>query len=238
MRPLTARLPGAQLLRAGIVLVAGVAALLTAREALAEGVTLSAEDVTAASGGAVEIKLSGHSEQAIGAFSIDILFDEMLVTPYSCQTAIAICNTGAQPGLLRLNGVSLLGFSGDITFATIVFEAAGPDGSTAPIGVDVTALSDTVGTDMLGLVSVTDGSVTIDDLMSPTPPGDANCDSTLSAGDVIAVIADLAGADDAGCFGLADVNCDGRVTSADALTILRSIGGLALNVPSSCTALP
>jgi hypothetical protein len=212
-------------------------ALLGAREALAEGVTVSAEDVTAASGGAVELTLSGHSEQAIGAFGINVLFDEALVTPHSCQTAIAICNTSAGPGLLRLNSVSLLGFSGDITFATIVFEAVGLAGSTALIDVDVTALADTFGVDMLDQVSVTDGSVTIDGLAPLTPPGDANCDSTLSAADGLAVIGDLAGAYEAACFGLADVNCDGKVDAADALTILRAVGGLPLDLPPGCAAI-
>ena len=225
------------MLRAGAVLITGAIALLSAREALAEGVTVSAEDVTVAPGGAVELTISGHSEQAIGAFGIDVLFDEALVTPHSCQSAIALCNTGAQPGLLRLNSVSLLGFSGDITFATIVFEAIGPAGSTALIDVDVTTLSDTLGIDMLGQVSVTDGSVTIDGLAPLTPPGDANCDSTLSAADGLAVIAHLAGAYEAGCFGLADGNCAGKVNAADALTILRAIGGLPLDLPPGCTTI-
>jgi len=225
------------MLRVGVVLIAGAMALLGAREALAEAVTVSAEDVTVASGGAVELTLSGHSEQAIGAFGIDVLFDEALVTPHSCQTAIAICNTSAQPGLLRLNSVSLIGFSGDIAFATIVFEAVGPAGFTALIDVDVTAIADTVGIDMMDQVSVTDGSVTIDGLAPLTPPGDANCDSTLSAADSLAVIGDLAGVYEAGCFGLADVNCDGKVDAADALTILRAIGGLPLDLPPGCVTI-
>ena len=225
------------MLRAGAVLIAGAVVLLGAGQALAAGVTVSAEDVTAASGGAVELTLSGHSEQAIGALGIDVRFDETLVTPHSCQSEIALCNTGAQPGLLRLNSVSLQGFSGDITFATIVFEAIGPAGSTALIDVEVTTLSDTIGNDMLDQVSVTDGSVTIDGLAPLTPPGDANCDSTLSAADSLAVIADLGGVYEAGCFGLADVNCDGKVDAADALTILRSIGGLPLDLPPGCTTI-
>ena len=225
------------MLRTGAVLIAGAIALLSARQAVAAGVTVSAEDVTAASGGAVELKLSGHSEQPIGAFGINVSFDEALVTPHSCQSAIATCNTGAQPGLLRLNSVSLIGFSGDIPFATIVFEAVGPAGSTALIDVDVTVLSDTVGIDMLDQLSVTDGSVTIDDLAPLTPLGDANCDSTLSAADSLAVIAHLGGVYEAGCFGLADVNCDGRVNAADALTILRAIGSLPLDLPPGCTAI-
>ncbi len=225
------------MLRASAVLIAAAMALLIASDALAGGVTVSAPDVTVASGGAVEVTLSGHSEQAIGAFGINVLFDEALVTPHSCQTAIAICNTSAGPGLLRLNSVNLLGFSGDITFATIVFEAVGPAGATALIDVDVTALSDTVGIDMLDQVTVTDGSVTIDGLAPLTPPGDANCDSTLSAADGLAIIGDLAGVYEAGCFGLADVNCDGKVDTADALTILRAIGGLPLDLPPGCSAI-
>ncbi len=236
MRTLTAGSLATEILRAGAVMIAGAIVLLGARQALASGVTVSAEDVTAAPGGAVELTLSGHSEQPIGALGIDVRFDETLVTPYSCQSPIAICNTSAQPGLLRLNSVSLQGFSGDITFATIIFEAIGPAGSTALIDVEVTALSDTIGNDMLDQVSVTDGSVTIDGLAPLTPPGDANCDSIISAADGLAVIADLAGAYQAGCLGLADVNCDGKVNADDALTILRAIGGLPLDLPPGCAA--
>ncbi|HEY5625651.1 MAG TPA: hypothetical protein VIT93_04095, partial [Dehalococcoidia bacterium] len=121
MRYKTARSLAPPVLRAGAVLIAAALALVGVRDALAQGVTVTAEDVTVASGGAVELTVSGHSEQAIGALGIDVLFDETLLTPHSCQTPIAICNTGAQPGLLRLNSVSLIGFSGDITFATIIF---------------------------------------------------------------------------------------------------------------------
>ena len=237
MRTLTVGSLATEMLRASVVLIAGAIVLLGARQALASGVTVSAEDVTAAPGGAAELTLSGHSEQPIGALGIDVRFDETLVTPYSCQSPIAICNTSAQPGLLRLNSVSLQGFSGDITFATIVFEAIGTAGSTALIDVEVTALSDTIGNDMLDQVSVTDGSVTIDGLAPLTPPGDANCDSIISAADGLAVIADLGGVYEAACFALADVNCDGKVNADDALTILRAIGGLPLDLPPGCAAI-
>ncbi|HEY5639443.1 MAG TPA: dockerin type I domain-containing protein [Dehalococcoidia bacterium] len=238
MRTQAAKSMGVPALRACVVLLAGaLLALPGARLALAGGVTIAAEDVTAASSGAVELTISGHSEQPIGALRIDVLFDEELLKAYSCQTTIGICKTGTQPGALRLNSVSLSGFSGDITFATIVFEAVGPDGSEARVDVIVSVLSDTIGNDMLDEVSVTDGSVTIGGQTPPTPPGDANCDSTLSAADGLAVISDLAGARDAGCFSLADVNCDGRVNAADALTILRSVGGLPLGLPAGCGAI-
>ncbi len=239
MRTQTAKLTGVRALQAGVVLLAGaILALLGARLALAGGgVTIAGEDVTAASGGAVELTISGHSEQPIGALGIDVLFDHELLTAYSCQSPIGICKIGIQPGTLRLNSVSLSGFSGDITFATIVFEAVGPDGSEAPVDVNVTVLTDTIGNDILDEVSVTDGSVTIGGPAPPTPPGDANCDSTLSAADGLAVISDLAGAQDAGCFGLADVNCDGKVNAADALTILRLVGGLPLGLPAGCGAI-
>ena len=237
MRTLAARPPATQILRVGVALISGAIILLGARQALAAGITVSAEDVTTASGGAVEVTISGHSEPLIGALGIDVRFDQTLLTPHSCQSPIAICNTSVEPGLLRLVSVSLKGFSGDITFATIIFEAIGPAGSTALIDVDVTTLSDTIGVDLLDQVSVTDGSVTIDSQAPLTPPGDANCDSTLTAADSLAVIADLGDVYEAGCFALADVNCDGKVSVADALTILRAIGGLPLDLPPGCTAI-
>ncbi len=69
MRTLAARAPATQMLRVGVVLIAGAIILLGSRQALAAGVTVSAEDVTVASGGAVELTLSGHSDLAIAPWT-------------------------------------------------------------------------------------------------------------------------------------------------------------------------
>jgi hypothetical protein len=223
--------------RAALVLAACGIALLGSSGAGAGNITVTGEDVTTAPGGAVAFTVSGHSPQAIGAFGIEVTFDPDLLSPFSCQVNNALCNTEADPGRLRLSSASVLGFTGDITVATIVFKATGPAGTVAPVDIEVTALSDTIGLSLMGEATVTDGSVTIQDTR-PTPPGDANCDAGVDAADSLAIIGDLAGTSHAACLAAADVNCDGRVDANDALTILRFIGGLPLALPPGCDALP
>jgi hypothetical protein len=228
---------GAFRVRVVLALAACVLALLGSHGAGAGGITVSGEDLTAAPGGAVAFTISGHSAETIGAYGIEVFFDEDLVSPYSCQVNNAICNTDPpQPGHLRLSSASVLGISGDITFATIVFEATGPPGTVAPVAIEVTALADTVGLSLMDEVTVTDGSITFDE-SQPTPPGDANCDAGVDAADSLAIIGELAGASEADCLAAADVNCDGRVDANDALAILRFIGGLPLALPPGCDAL-
>jgi hypothetical protein len=220
-----------------IALVAGVIALGGWSGAGAGSTSVTGKDVSVVPGGAVAFTVSGHSEQVIGAFRIDLTFDDDLVQPHSCQASNALCNLDVEPGRVRLNSVSLLGFTGDITFATIVFEAVGPQGSVAPVDIDVSALADTDGIDLLGEAVVVDGSITIAGPATP-PPGDANCDSVVDAADSLAIIGGLAGIPDGDCAAQADVNCDGRVDAEDALVILRLIGGLPLDLPPGCDVFP
>jgi hypothetical protein len=236
MQALTVGRASFDFLRLGALALALAAALVLSGEARAGGVTISGEEETAAPGSAVEFTVSGHSDTPIGAFGIDILFDETKLVAHSCQSNIAICNRAAQPGRLRLNGVSLSGFSGDITFATVIFQAVGGPGEV-PVDIDVTALASVDLTDMKGEAIISDGSVTIDDGGALTPPGDANCDSVLSAGDGLAIVGELAGTGSPGCLPVADVNCDGKVDVLDALTILRAVAGLPLSLPPGCEAL-
>jgi hypothetical protein len=236
MQALTVGRASFDLLRLGVLVMALAAALALTGEARAGGVTVSGEDETIAPSSAVEFTVSGHSETPIGAFGIDILFDETKLVAHSCQSNLAICNRAAQPGRLRLNGVSLVGFSGDITFVTVIFQAVGAQG-VLPVDIDVTALASVDLTDMKGDAIVSDGSVTIDDGGALTPPGDANCDSILSAGDGLAIVGNLAGTDSPDCLPVADVNCDGKVDVLDALTILRAVAGLPLSLPPGCEAL-
>jgi hypothetical protein len=221
-------------MRVCVILATFALALLGVANAGAGGpVTVSGDHVTAGPGAAVTFNVTGHADEPIGAIGVSVKFDPESVTPVSCQSTIALCYKGAGEGELRMNTVSLNGFSGDIIFITIVFEAADTPG-THVIDVDVTAISDTAGYSLEGQLTVTDGSVTIDGGTVTTPPGDANCDSTVDAADGLSVLAGLAGAGNTECFALADVNCDDKVNATDALAILRQIGGLPVELPAGC----
>jgi hypothetical protein len=72
---------------------------------------------------------------------------------------------------------------------------------------------------------------------SPTPTlpphvqGDADCNQTVDAGDLLAVLLTLGTESAAPCSGYADVNCDGVVSGLDAVLILRYVSGLASAIP-------
>jgi hypothetical protein len=195
-------------------------------------IVISGQDVSTGPGGAVTFEVTGYSTEKIGAFGIDVYYDQDRLSVTSCQAEGVLCTKGAIPGQLRINGISLTGFSGDITFATIVF-AAGDDPGVIPIGVDVTTVSDLVGQDLSQLVTSTDGSVTIDGGTASTPPGDANCDSQITAADGLALLMALSGGESA-CSQLADVNCDDKVNIKDALALLRALAGLPYEAEDGC----
>lgn len=223
------------LTRACLLTFVCVGVLLGASSARGEGeITVGGENLTVGPDTAFTFTVSGHSEEPFGAFGITIFFDSGMIAPTSCQSTIALCNKGVSDGELRLNSVNLAGFGGDITFATIVFEAAHAPGSTI-VDIDVTVVSDLDANDITDHAIVTDGSVTIEAGAPGTPTGDANCDSVVNAADGLAVLSQLAGAGDSGCFSLADVNCDDKVNAADALAILRAIGGLDVALPAGCS---
>lgn len=199
-------------------------------------VTVQGEHVSAGPGGAVTLEVSGHSQEPIGAFGIDVKFDPEMLTPVSCQSDTMLCTKGVYEGQLRINGISLIGYSGDITFGTIVFSAA-QDPGVVPVDVDVTVISGLELNDLSGNLSVSDGSVTIDEAIEPRPVGDANCDNRVTAADSIALLMALGGEEDAECQGIADVNCDDRVDLNDVLDILRALGGLLVETEASCIAI-
>ncbi|HUF52937.1 MAG TPA: dockerin type I domain-containing protein [Dehalococcoidia bacterium] len=218
------------------VIIAGIAcalALLSLTGARADDtITVQGEDVATGPGGAVTFEVTGYSDTPIGAFGISVTFDDAMLTPISCQVSGVLCIKGALAGELRINGANIYGFSGEITFATIVFATA-EDLGTVPVGVTVTAVADVEGTDLSHLAEATSGSVTIEGGAPTTPPGDANCDSKVNAADAIALLSALAGGESA-CAQIADINCDDKINAADVLALLRALGGLPYNIQGAC----
>lgn len=219
--------------RVAIVAIIGALALLSFSSASGNlGIEVHGQDVSTGPGGAVTFQVTGSSPEPIGAFGIRVTYDNEKLTTTSCQASGVICVKGALPGELRINGANIYGYSGDITFATIVFEA-GDEPGVVPVGVEVTTVADVYGEDLSHLVNSSGGSVTIEGGIASTPPGDANCDSQVTAADGIALLMALSGGDSA-CSAIADVNCDDKINTKDALDLLKALGGLPYDVEDNC----
>jgi hypothetical protein len=217
-----------------VIAVAVCAALIPLCAAAEHGsIAISADEVVTAPGSSFTFNVTGHSDPVIGAFSMDITFDPVVIQAQSCQSTFALCNKGAGEGMLTLNGANLLGYTGDLKFATLVFKAIGGAGSGTAVDIEVTRLADTETIDLMAQLTVTAGSVTVQSGGPQNPAGDADCDGEVTAGDGLAILSHLAAAGSAACLALGDVNCNDRVDIADALAILRQEGGLT-SLPADC----
>jgi hypothetical protein len=204
-------------------------------DAQGAGITVEGGSFEVAPDSAFTFDVTGHAPgHTIGAFSITVAFDPDVLTPLSCQSSTSRCNKGAGEGELIMNSASLLGWTGDIHFGTIVFQAVGNAGNQTPVDMTVTAIADVLGFDLDHLTQVNDGSVSIRADATNHPLGDANCDSDFGPADGLAVLEGLAGVHESECLGLGDVNCDDRVDSLDTLDILRLVGGLDVELPAGC----
>src|SRR5687767_10922703 len=118
--------------RMGLVVVLAMAALLLAGggadegRAQGAGITVEGGSFEVAPGSAFTFDVTGEAPaHTIGAFSVKVTFDPGVLTPLSCQSSAARCNKGAGEGELIMNSAGLLGWTGDIHFGTIVFQAVG-----------------------------------------------------------------------------------------------------------------
>jgi hypothetical protein len=199
------------------------------------GITVEGGSFEVAPDSAFTFDVTGEAPaHTIGAFSITVEFNPNVLTALSCQSSTSRCNKGAGEGELIMNSASLLGWTGDIHFGTIVFQAVGNAGSRTPVDLIVTSIADTLGFDLDHVTEVTDGFASIQAGAADHPLGDADCDSELDPADSLAILEGLAGVAQSECLGLGDINCDDRVDPLDTLDILRVAGGLELEFPPGC----
>ena len=113
----------------------------------------------AANSGQYDLPASGEVETAIriegatnlGAISIVLHYQPQVVQPLACNQSSAfgsgICNLQAGPGEIRLNAVSLGGVNGDLTLATVRWQAASSatPGDTSDIQLSPTTFADPSG---------------------------------------------------------------------------------------------
>jgi len=185
----------------------------------------------------------------IGAYDIDVVFDNTLLRATAC-TSNAAGNCNIFPGAaVKFTGKSEGGLTGSpLQLGTITFQADATSGSSA-LEIFVNLLTDPNEADIT-FTPPADGEVVIQ--QPPLKQGDVDCDNSVSAVDALLVLRSGAGLGVngnepcpdigtvltlAGVFG--DVDCDGVVNSVDALKILRFGAALpvAQNEPPPCVDL-
>lgn len=110
---------------------------LLASQAFAASPTLTVNDQSADVGDEATVSLwaGGIGSPGLGAWSIDIAYDPLVVTPVSCTNGsdqIAVCNPNFSSNSARISGASADGITGDFSLGTVTFEckAAGSSALT------------------------------------------------------------------------------------------------------------
>ena len=164
-------------LRIGVLFAALVATLLVARNAAAEGevVAVGSAIVDIGGDGAVNLLVQGVDAPGLGAWSIDVSYDDEVVAAIECDPQNgSVCNPAFSPDTVRISGANANGIEGDVTLGTITFRCAAEDASPLSISINILADS-TVGDPQAIEATLQDGGITCQDLVdptsTPTPPG-------------------------------------------------------------------
>ncbi len=149
-----------------VAVAAAVAVALVATVASAAVSSLGIGSATTDPGGTVVVNVTAEATSpSIGAYTIDVTFDDSLVTLEACTSAIGLCNPAFGAATARLVGAAPSGFPvGTITIGTLTFQAGETEG-VADLDVAIDQLTDPEGTD----ISVTAGDGTITIAVPPTP---------------------------------------------------------------------
>ena len=122
--------------------------------------SLGIGSATVAPGGEVSVNVTAAATgDGIGAWNVDIEYDDSLVSLTGCTSSAGICNPAFGVNVARLVGASASGLSGDVTLGTLTFTAGDEEGEAA-LDVIVNQLTDPTGEDLT--VSADDGSITIE----------------------------------------------------------------------------
>jgi hypothetical protein len=219
------------ILAATLVALALSGAALETTARASEHPRVSVTSAEAPSGDSVTVSVQGDAgSEAIGAFTIDLVYDPNVAVARECASDIGVCEPGAAENAARAAGVSISGFRGQIEFFEVTFDVIGPAGSSTDLDVRVVELADVQYVDLVPVTEVTDGAIQV----SGASPGDANCDGDIGSTDALLILRQIAGIGGVACPGAADVDCDGGLTSVDALWILRYVALLPVNTPDGC----
>ena len=163
----------------GLVIAIAVAFGVTAKETSAQAdPVLAIDSATLAVGtqGALDVRALNVSDPGLGAWSIDVFYDPLVVAAVSC-TAFegGVCNPAYDTNRVRFTGANASGLEGDTTLAEITFSCVVEGVTLLTIGVEVLADA-TIGgpVDIRDITSTEDGTISCGDL----PPSNGGaCDA-------------------------------------------------------------
>jgi hypothetical protein len=177
----------------------------------------------------MRLEASDVGAPGLGAWEIDIDYDNDVLTPVSCTAGPGgVCNVNFGPSTVRVVGADADGLRGDVVLGTITFRC--DDEGASSLALTAVEFSDaTTGAPQPINVSIDHGSI---NCLAPEPPqeelvGDANCDGVVNSVDALIVLQFVAGLrNSVPCRDLADVDNNGRLSSVDAALILQIHAGL------------
>ena len=124
------------------VVAAAIAALVLAGTAFAQDGGVSVSDGSADDGGTgdVTVDVADVGGDGLGAWTIDITYDNSLLTATDCSAEQGgVCNENFTDDSVRVTGASAGGISGDTSLGSITFECDGEGESDLTIALSVFA---------------------------------------------------------------------------------------------------
>lgn len=175
-------------MRIGFLLVAIVATLVVARNAAAEGevVAVGSAIVDLGGEGAVSVVVQGVDAPGLGAWSIDVTYDDEVVAAVGCDPQNgSVCNPAFSPDTVRISGANANGIEGDVTIGTISFRCVAEGASQLSVSINILADS-TIGDPQTIEAATQNGGITCQDVVDPTATGTQApiATSTPAAGNV------------------------------------------------------
>jgi hypothetical protein len=228
---------------AGLAILGGlIASSMVSAVTPKPNVSISSLETTVGSHGKVVLGAEGLAEPGLSSWSIDINYDDKLLSVKSCEPLQehSLCNPAFKDGTIRVVGSNIEGLTGDPHLASIVF-TCNETGETN-LGVKLNVFADTT----IGHPEPIDASTSDakadcskEPTATPTPkeptptptpkvdPGDVNCDDDVNPIDATILLQYIASLlDELPCPQNADLNHDGEINAKDALIILQMSAGL------------
>ena len=164
----------------GLVIAIAAAFGVTAKETSAQvDAVFTIDSASIAVGGqaGLDVRALGVSAPGLGAWSIDIFYDPLVVAAVSC-TAFegGVCNPDYDTNRIRFTGANASGLEGDTTLAEITFSCVVEGVTLLTISIEVLADA-TIGGPQPIVPSTEGGSISCGDAQ-PTPPSNGGaCDA-------------------------------------------------------------
>jgi PGF-pre-PGF domain-containing protein len=150
------------------------------------GATVTIGSYTVAPGGSVVAPLIASGVTNLGAVTVNLTFDPMIVHVTSVDNAtgnamgLVVANIDNSTGLVQVSSIDIGGKSGDVIIANLALDAVGAAGTSSPLNIEIVTFTDAITSATIPATSVS-GTFTI--TSSGTPGGTpGNSGSSGSSG--------------------------------------------------------